>query len=141
MGPQFPYDQIKNYGCSTLEAITMALVLITDDAAFTRRMIRKALKDTDHVILEASNGKECLEMFEIHSPDCIILDLLMPELDGFSVLETLKQQGLKVPVIVLSADIQESIRQKCLDLGAVTMLKKPPSGSQILEAIDRALKN
>lgn len=119
----------------------MALVLITDDAAFTRRMIRKALKDTDHVILEASNGKECLEMFEIHSPDCIILDLLMPELDGFSVLETLKQQGLKVPVIVLSADIQESIRQKCLDLGAVTMLKKPPSGSQILEAIDRALKN
>ena len=66
---------------------------------------------------------------------------IMPELDGFSVLETLQQQGSKVPVIVLSADIQDSIRQKCLDLGAVTMLKKPPSSSQILEAIDRALQN
>ncbi|MDJ0727643.1 MAG: response regulator [Prochloraceae cyanobacterium] len=119
----------------------MALVLITDDAAFTRRMIRKAFKDTDHLILEASNGKECLDMCDAHSPDCIILDLLMPELDGFSVLETLQQQGSKVPVIVLSADIQDSIRQKCLDLGAVTMLKKPPSSSQILEAIDRALQN
>ena len=119
----------------------MALVLIADDAAFTRRMIRKAFQDTEHVILEASNGKECLELLDTRSPDCLILDLLMPELDGFSVLETLKARNSKVPVIVLSADIQDSIRQKCLDLGAVTMLKKPPSSSQILAAIDRALNN
>ncbi len=119
----------------------MALILITDDAAFTRRMIRKAFKDTDHLILEASNGKECLEMLKIHSPDCMILDLLMPELDGFGVLEALKQQGSKIPVIVLSADIQDSIRQQCLDLGAVMMLKKPPKGSQILDAIEQAITN
>ena len=119
----------------------MALVLITDDAAFTRRMIRKAFKDTDHVILEASNGKECLEMLDTHSPDCLILDLLMPELDGFGVLEALKKRGSKLPVIVLSADIQDSVRQQCLELGAVKMLKKPPKGAQILEAIDQALNN
>lgn len=119
----------------------MALVLITDDAAFTRRMIRKAFKDTDHVIIEATNGKECLEMLNTHSPDCLLLDLLMPELDGFGVLATLKEQGSKIPVIVLSADIQYSVRQQCLELGAVMMLKKPPKGPQILEAIDQALNN
>lgn len=119
----------------------MALVLITDDAAFTRRMLRKAFKDTEHVVLEASNGKECLEMLDNHSPDCLILDLLMPELDGFGVLEALKQQGSKIPVIVLSADIQDSVRQQCLDLGAAMMLKKPPKGPQILEAIEQVLNN
>ena len=119
----------------------MALVLITDDAAFTRRMIRKAFKDTDHVVIEASNGKECLEMIDTHSPDCLILDLLMPELDGFGVLETLKQQGSKIPVIVLSADIQDSVREQCLSLGAVRMLKKPPKGPQILEALEQALSH
>ena len=119
----------------------MALVLITDDAAFTRRMIRKAFKDTDHVVLEATNGKECLEMVETHSPDCLLLDLLMPELDGFGVLATLKEQGSTIPVIVLSADIQDSVREQCLGLGAAVMLKKPPKGPQILEAINQVLNN
>jgi len=119
----------------------MALVLITDDAAFTRRMIRKAFKDTEHVVLEATNGKECLEMVETHSPDCLLLDLLMPELDGFGVLEALKEQGSTIPVIVLSADIQDSVREQCLGLGASVMLKKPPKGAQILEAINQALSN
>ena len=119
----------------------MTLILIADDAAFTRRMIRKAFKDTDHVMVEANNGKECLEMIDIHSPDCIILDLLMPELDGFGVLEALKQQDSKTPVIVISADIQESVRQRCFDLGAKTILKKPPKDAQVLEAIEAVLAN
>ena len=117
----------------------MALILITDDAAFSRRMIRKGFKNTDHQILEASNGKECLEMVDLHSPDCIILDLLMPELDGFGVLESLKEKASKIPVIVLSADIQDSIKEKCLDLGAVMKLKKPVKAEKILEAVEKVL--
>ena len=119
----------------------MALILITDDAAFTRRMIRKAFKDTDHITLEATNGKECLDILDTHSPDCIILDLLMPELDGFGVLEALKQKGSKIPVIVVSADIQDSVREQCLGLGAAMMLKKPAKAPQILEAINQVLNN
>ncbi|MDJ0718027.1 MAG: response regulator [Prochloraceae cyanobacterium] len=118
----------------------MALILIVDDAAFSRRMIRKALKDENCEIIEASNGKECLDMVAEHSPDCIFLDLLMPELDGFGVLEKLKEQESKIPVIVLSADIQESSRQQCVDLGAFNMLKKPPKAPEIQEALRQALK-
>lgn len=118
----------------------MALVLITDDAAFARRMVKKALKEDNHEILEAGNGKECLEMVASHSPDCILLDLLMPELDGFGVLKELQNQGSKIPVIVLSADIQDAARAQCEELGAFTMLQKPPKPPEIKEAISQALQ-
>ena len=119
----------------------MALILITDDAAFTRRMLRKALQDDDHVFLEAANGVECLDILKSHSPDCILLDLLMPEKDGFAVLQELKDSGSSIPVIVLSADIQESARQQCLNLGAFMMLKKPPKSPEIRESIQKALNS
>ncbi|HBL11057.1 MAG TPA: response regulator, partial [Cyanobacteria bacterium UBA11162] len=57
----------------------MALILITDDAAFSRRMIRKAVQEGGYEVIEAANGLECLEMVATNSPDCIISDLLMPE--------------------------------------------------------------
>ena len=117
----------------------MALILITDDAAFARRMVRKALEGDGHVVLEASSGLECLEMLKSHSPQCIFLDLLMPEMDGFGVLQTLREQGSTIPVIVLSADIQESARQQCLDLGAFAMLNKPPKAPEIRAALQKAL--
>ncbi|MGD1713649.1 response regulator [Dapis sp. BLCC M172] len=118
----------------------MALILITDDAAFARRMVKKALKEDNHEMLEAGNGNECLEMVATHSPDCILLDLLMPELDGFGVLKKLQEQGSNIPVIVLSADIQDAARTQCEELGAFTMLQKPPKPPEIKEAISQALQ-
>jgi len=117
----------------------MALVLIADDAAFARRMVRKALQANDHVVLEAANGLECLDMLANHSPECIFLDLLMPELDGFGVLQKMREQSIEIPVVVLSADIQESAREQCMALGAFAMLKKPPKAPQIQEALQKAL--
>ncbi len=78
----------------------MALILITDDAAFARRMVKKALKEDNHEMLEAVNGKECLEIVSTNSPDCILLDLLMPELDGFGVLKKLQEPCSNIPIIV-----------------------------------------
>ena len=118
----------------------MALVLITDDAAFSRRMIRKAVEEGGHEVIEAANGQECLNMLATNSPDCIISDLLVPEMDGYALLKSLRAQGAKVPVIVLSADIQDSARQQCLDLGAFMMLKKPPKAPEIIDALKKALE-
>ncbi len=119
----------------------MGLILITDDAAFARRMIRKAVEAGGHEVIEAGNGQECLDMVASHSPDCIMTDLLMPEMDGFALLKALGEKGAKIPVIVLSADIQDSARQKCEDLGAFMMLKKPPKAPEIQEAIQKALSS
>lgn len=119
----------------------MGLILITDDAAFSRRMIRKAVQEGGHEAIEAGNGRECLEMLAHNSPDCIISDLLMPEMDGFSLLQALRDQGVKIPVIVLSADIQDSARQQCESLGAFMMLKKPPKAPEIIDALQKALNH
>ena len=118
----------------------MPLILIADDAAFARRMVKKALKEDSYEILEASNGKECLEMITTYSPDCIVLDLLMPELNGFEVLKELHKQDSNIPVIVLSADIQDTTRSQCKELGAFNMLQKPPKPAEIREAISEVLK-
>ncbi len=117
----------------------MGLILITDDAAFARRMVRKAVLKGEHEVLEAKDGQECLEIAAKNSPDCIILDLLMPELDGFGVLKALQDKGTNIPVIVLSADIQDSVKEECEKLGAFRILRKPPKEKEIIDAIAQAL--
>ncbi|MEC4818087.1 MAG: response regulator [Scytonema sp. PMC 1069.18] len=117
----------------------MALILIVDDAAFTRRMIRKALVAVGHETLEASHGKEGLDMVKNHNPDCIFIDLLMPIMDGFAVLEALRDRKSKIPVFVISADIQEGVRQRCLELGASGFINKPPKEEELHQTLEKAL--
>ncbi len=117
----------------------MALILIVDDAAFTRRMIRKALVAEGHETLEAANGQEGLDMIASHAPDCILIDLLMPVMDGFAVLEALGNRQSTIPVIVISADIQENVRQRCLDLGAADFINKPPKEEELSKTVQQVL--
>ncbi|MBZ8180361.1 response regulator [Oscillatoria salina] len=117
----------------------MSLILIIDDAAFTRRMLRKALSAEGYQVIEATNGAEGLEMAQTQNPDCILVDLLMPVMDGFSVLETIRDRNLTIPVIVVSADIQAGVRQRCLDLGASGFLNKPPKSAELHQTIKQIL--
>lgn len=110
-----------------------------DDAVFSRRMIRKALQSEGYDMLEAGNGREGLEMVHTHNPDCILTDLLMPDIDGFAVLRTLNERGLKTPVIVISADIQESARNQCLELGAAEFINKPVKEDELRTKVRQAL--
>ncbi|MCG8605729.1 response regulator [bacterium] len=103
----------------------MALVLSIDDSLFQRNMIRNSVQEWGHTTLEATNGREGLEMAKAHQPDCIVLDLLMPEMDGMQVLEQLQSQGIKAPAIVMTADIQEGVNQRCLEPGAFHLLTNP----------------
>ncbi len=117
----------------------MALILIVEDAQFTRNIIVKFLKKEGFAILEASNGREGLLLIRDRAPDCILLDLLMPDLNGLQVLEALQAEGSTIPAIVLTADIQQTTRQQCLDLGALFVLNKPPNRDELLAAIHKAL--
>lgn len=116
----------------------MALILIIEDALVSRKMIRKMLESLNHSILEAPNGLIGLEMINQYKPDGICLDLLTPELNGFQVLEALQKYTPPIPVIVITADIQKTSRQKCLELGAIAVLSKPPQVEQIQQALDQA---
>ncbi len=117
----------------------MATILIVDDSRFSRSTFRKALSSEGYEILEAVNGRDGLEMIQKHQPDCVLLDMLMPELDGNEVLEVLNEQGIEVPVIIVTADIQDHTQARCFELGAKAFLNKPPKNGQLHQAIQTVL--
>ncbi len=114
----------------------MAQILVVDDSWLTRRGLKNMLEGEGHGVLEASNGQEALSVVETASPEFIVLDLLMPEMDGFEVLGELKKRGSKIPAIVVTADIQDTAREKCLSLGAAGFLNKPPEKEALLKLIN-----
>lgn len=103
----------------------MAKILVIDDSAFQRRTLRKILEAEEHEIQEAANGRIGLEVYDAFAPDCILLDILMPEVNGLSFLQQLRSTDTTTPVIVLTADIQETTCQECLKLGAEEVMHKP----------------
>jgi len=109
----------------------MASVLIVDDSGFQRSIIRKHMEDDGHNVEEAVNGLDALEKIKIKVPDIMLLDILMPGLDGTQVLQELAKLGLKFPVIVVSADIQETVQKQCMNLGAVGFVNKPVKGESL----------
>ena len=76
-----------------------------------------------------------MEAVRTHSPDCVLLDLLMPEMTGREVLQQIQQEGLGIPVIVITADVQTTTRHECLELGATAVLNKPRNAEELLAAV------
>ena len=117
----------------------MSKILIVDDAGFARFMIGKIIKETGHEIIEAENGRIGLEKIESERPDLVITDLLMPEVDGVMLLAELKKKKNAVPVVVMSSNIQETMRQKCHELGAAGFINKPPQKDVLLKLVNQIL--
>ncbi len=117
----------------------MASILVIDDSEFQRNILQGIIEGQGHEILNALNGREGIEMAVSRSPDCILLDLIMPEIGGLEVLGLLRDKGLDIPTIVVTADIQESTRKKCMELGAVAFLNKPVKEDALNETIKRIL--
>jgi CheY-like chemotaxis protein len=115
-------QEMKNQNIGEL---TMAKILIIDDSSFQRRSIRKILEVDGHEIQEATNGRQGLEKIPTFTPDCILLDILMPDMNGFKFLKALQEQKSTIPVVVLTADIQDTTCQECLKLGAKQVVHKP----------------
>jgi len=117
----------------------MATILIVDDSAFQRTFLRKTLTGAGFTVLEANNGGEALERTAEENPDVILTDLIMPDLRGRVLLETLQSQGSKIPIVVLTADIQEPVAAECLQLGAVQVLHKPIKPAILIQTLTDVL--
>ncbi len=116
----------------------MRKVLIIEDSKVTNMYLSLCLKD-DYDIVSANNAREGTEMIAEHIPDCIVSDLLMDEMDGFQLLEYLRQENIKIPTIIMSSDIQEVDRNRCLVLGACAVLNKPVRGEELRKEVQKAL--
>jgi CheY-like chemotaxis protein len=96
----------------------MVTVLLIEDSAFQRKVISGILKDLGYDIITADNGHKGLERILNDKPTVVLSDLLMPEYDGTWVLEQLKAKGIKIPVIIVTSDVQTSTKNHCMSLGA-----------------------
>ncbi len=117
----------------------MARILVTDDSSFLRRRTCAILKQAGHEITEADNGITCLASIAEQVPDALFLDLVMPEMDGFEVLKALRDANYHFPVIVLTADIQDAVKNECQQLGAAAFINKPPNEAEIRQLLDQVL--
>lgn len=112
----------------------MALpVLVADDSSLARRLLINALPDDwDIELTQAASGAEALAQFQAGKGAVIFLDLTMPDMDGFQVLERIRRQGMDAFVIVVSADIQSGAVERVKNLGAIGFVPKPVSSERIL---------
>lgn len=101
-------------------------VLICDDSALARKQLAKALQsDWDVSVIFAADGHEALNKVRSGTVDILFLDLNMPELDGYGVLQTINEEELPVVTVVVSGDVQPQARTRVLEMGAVDFIKKP----------------
>lgn len=113
-------------------------VLICDDSGFARKQLMRALPAGWNVTLhQAADGLEGVEQILMGHGDLIFLDLTMPQMDGYGVLETLKREGLRSKVIVVSGDIQPEAHARVMALGALDFIKKPASPESLLALLGR----
>jgi two-component system chemotaxis response regulator CheY len=111
-------------------------ILVVDDSAMSRKLVIKALPpEWDVEIRQAANGQEALNLCKSDKPQVVLLDLTMPVMDGFEVLEALKREGLKPFVIVISADVQPKAQERVKELGAVAFLRKPIKTEEIKQVL------
>ena len=105
----------------------MTKILIIDDEAAVRKVVGALLRQAGHDVTDAEYGLSGLAMAQSKKPDLILLDLMMPVVDGFEVLRRLREHPVanQIPVIILTARIDAASERVCLKLGAVDYIKKP----------------
>jgi len=120
--------------------INIPKILIIDDSGFQRKIISDILKEEGYAVITSVNGMSGYTTALKESPDLIICDLLMPDLDGYEFLKKIRENGVAIPVIVLTSDIQHTTREICLDLGAVDVLNKPVRRTTLIPALQEVLR-
>lgn len=126
-----------------------AKILVVDDDPDMREALQMILESADYKVVTGEDGEECLAMIKQEQPDLLILDLLMPKMDGFEVCKALKDPRMgkyaKIPIIILSS-VQKGVSQRRYELETGVRLdvddyvEKPIEGSVLLERVGKIIK-
>jgi len=118
----------------------VAAVLICDDSNLARKQMARSLPaDWQEKISFAGHGQEALEVLKRQPIDLLFLDLNMPILDGYEVLQAISQQKIPVKVVVVSGDIQPEARERVLGYGALDFIRKPVAAEKLTEVLQQFL--
>jgi DNA-binding response OmpR family regulator len=128
-------EQIPN----SLEPGAPRLILIVDDESRMRRFIRMNMELEGYQVIEADNGIQALDQIRQHTPDLVIMDVMMPQMDGFETLKLLREIST-VPVILLTVKSDEEDKIQGLGLGADDYITKPFSPRELSSRVSAVLR-
>ncbi len=114
-------------------------ILIVDDEPRYLRLMEANLVSDGYQVLKATNGQEAVEMVATQKPDLVLLDIMMPILDGFVACERIREFS-SVPIIMVTARGEENARVRGLDLGADDYIVKPFSATELLARVRAVLR-
>jgi CheY-like chemotaxis protein len=119
----------------------MARVLVVDDEPDVLLLCRLNLEQRGHSVLEAPNGDEALDLAREGGPDLVVLDLMLPGIDGYQVLQALRADDRTsgIPVLVLTAKSLQADRERSRQLGAAAFLTKPFLPDELCDMVDEVL--
>ena len=119
----------------------MKRVLVVDDRATSRELIRTVLENAGYAVSEASDGSEAVQIAHQVPPDLILLDLQMPNLDGFGALQLFRADArfAPLPIVAVTASAMQGDREKALAAGFTSYLTKPVKLKELRSEIARLL--
>ena len=118
---------------------TRKIIIVAEDDNWTRELISTRLDLAGYHAIEARNGVEALEHIRTASPAALVLDLRMPQLDGFEVMRALQKRKYRLPVLVMSARKTIDDIHKAIGLGADAYLTKPFDDKLFLDRVARII--
>jgi CheY-like chemotaxis protein len=119
----------------------MAKIMVVDDEILLRSMIKDALEEAGHTVVLAENGLAAVDRAKGDHPDCILMDIMMPDLDGYDACAIIKADpGLAaIPVFLVSATTDLRVVDRAEQVGAAGVLPKPVPVEQLLQTVALAL--
>jgi len=115
-------------------------VAILDDEPAIRTALGRLLKAAGMVVRAYATGDQLFESIAQERPDCLLLDLQMPEMSGLDVLKHLGQRHIHIPVIIITGQNNENSREACMNAGAVAYLLKPLDVELLVDTIENICK-
>jgi FixJ family two-component response regulator len=120
--------------------IVTGFVAIVDDDSAVRRALSRLLGASTIRAQSFASAREFLDSLALSVPDCLILDLQMPEMTGLELQRELVRLGTRIPTIVITAHNEAGLRERCLAAGATAYLVKPLDATELLASISSAVR-
>jgi CheY-like chemotaxis protein len=120
----------------------MINVLVAEDNPVNRELLRELLEAQGYNVIEAADGQEALRMIEVKHPDCLLLDIGMPVVDGFAVIRKIRENPrfATLAVLAITAYAMQSDREKIINAGFDGYLSKPINKRDLANEIERLLR-
>ena len=119
--------------------IDMPQVMVVDDSAFMRMKARKILLEGGYSVSEAVSGSEAVDIYKTQAPDCVLLDITMPDMDGLTALEQIREYDPDARIAMVTAMGAQSIVMEALKAGAKDFVVKPFTKDRVMAAVRKMI--